>query len=65
MVVGGYLTLIKGLPQTGITIGPGAGRLSAFLQQEAPGLDTTQTWAADDDALDRARRATVHVVCSH
>jgi S1-C subfamily serine protease len=65
MVVGGYLTLIKGLPQTGITIGPGAGRLSAFLQQEAPGLDTTQTWAAEDDALDRARRATVHVVCSH
>jgi hypothetical protein len=56
---------IRGMPTSGIAIGPGAGELASFLRQEEP---DTGALAADrwgNDPLDVARRATVHVICWH
>jgi hypothetical protein len=61
-IVDDRLRLIRGMPTSGAAVGPGAGRLSSFLRQEAPYLDTTDT---GDAAIDDARRATVHVLCRH
>ena len=59
------LRLIRGMPTSGIAIGPGAGRLSNFLRQEAPYIDTAQPTDTGNAAIEDARRATVHVLCWH
>ncbi|HET6239132.1 MAG TPA: hypothetical protein VFE41_29895 [Acetobacteraceae bacterium] len=64
-IVDDRLRIIRGLPTSGVVIGPGAGRLSSFLWQEAPYLDTVQPTDTGDAAIDDARRATVHVLCRH
>ncbi len=53
----------RGMPVSGVTIGPGAGRLADFLHQAAPELDLAAPYDTGDTAMDDARRATVHVVC--
>jgi S1-C subfamily serine protease len=59
------LRLIRGMPTSGVAVGPGAGRLSNFLRQEAPYLDTVQPTDTGTAAIEDARRATVHVLCWH
>ena len=47
-----------------LVIGPGAGSLSRFVHQEIDGAYLAATMPmTDEDALDTARRATVHVLC--
>lgn len=58
-----YLRLVRGLPATGVAIGPGAGRLVKFLQLETPYLDTVPAVDTGETALEVARKATVHVLC--
>ena len=64
-IVDDRLRLIRGMPTSGVAAGPSAGRLSSFLRQEAPYLDTVQPTDTGDAAIDDARRATVHVLCRH
>jgi S1-C subfamily serine protease len=54
---------LHGMPDDGVAIGPGAGRLRAFVENEDPGIDVTAVAAQGDDAVALARRATVHVLC--
>lgn len=54
---------LHGMPANGVAIGPGAGRLRAFVENEVPGIDVTFVAAQGDDAVALARRATVHVLC--
>ena len=61
----GALRQVPGMPTSGMAIGPGSGRLIAFVQQELPWLDVAPASAQGDDAIDLARRATVHVLCWH
>jgi len=65
MVDGNRLRSVHGMPTAGIAIGPGSGRLTRFLQDEAPGTDgfPASRWGKDPLAL--ARQATVHVLCWH
>jgi S1-C subfamily serine protease len=49
------------IPARGMVIGPGFMALSALLGQE--GADDDAIAMSGDDALDAARRATVHVLC--
>jgi len=63
MVDTAHLHTLAGMPGSGVTIGPGAGRLIDFVQQQAPWLDVTQVSAEGDSALALARQATVHVLC--
>ncbi len=58
-----HLRGVPRMPRTGIAIGPGAGRLIGFLQQQEPWLDVSLVSAQGDDAVALARRATVHVLC--
>lgn len=58
-----HLRRLPGMPATGVTIGPGAARLIAFVQRQEPWLDVTQVSVEGDATLDLARRATVHVFC--
>lgn len=51
------------IPGTGMVIGPGSGLLSAFLQSQGTDDDGAGASVSGDDALDVARRATVHVLC--
>jgi S1-C subfamily serine protease len=64
-IVDDRLRIIHGMPTSGVAVGHGAGRLSSFLRQEAPYLDTVQPTDTGDAAIDDARRATVHVLCRH
>jgi S1-C subfamily serine protease len=52
-----------GLPLAGLLFGPGAAQLAAFLRRTAPQLDLATDRPSDQEALDAARRATVHVLC--
>lgn len=49
------------IPAHGMVIGPGSMALTALLGQE--GADDDAVAMSGDDALDAARRATVHVLC--
>jgi S1-C subfamily serine protease len=50
------------IPASGMIIGPGSAELAALLREQ--GTDSGDAVAASgDDALDTARRATVHVIC--
>jgi hypothetical protein len=53
----------RGLPSNGLSIGPGAGPLTAFVRRAAPQLALATASDVDDDAMETARRATVHVLC--
>jgi S1-C subfamily serine protease len=53
----------SGISTAGLSFGPGAAQLAAFVRREAPDLELASQGAADGDALDAARRATVHVLC--
>jgi len=59
----GRLKLVRGMPASGVAVGPGAGRLASFLHQAAPDLDMAAPSDTGDTVLDDARRATVHVIC--
>jgi S1-C subfamily serine protease len=63
MVDTGRLGFVRGMPASGVTIGPGAGRLASFLRRVAPDLDMAAPLDTGDTVLDDARRATVHVIC--
>ncbi len=63
MVDTGRPGFARGMPTSGVTIGPGAARLTSFLQQAAPDLDMASPSDTGDTVLDDARRATVHVIC--
>jgi S1-C subfamily serine protease len=63
MVDTGRLGFVRGMPASGVTVGPGAGQLTSFLHQAAPDLDMAAPSDTGDTVLDDARRATVHVVC--
>lgn len=65
MVDDGALRGAPTMPTSGVAIGPGSGRLLAFLRQQLPWLDVAPASAEGEDALDLARRATVHVLCWH
>ena len=60
---GERLRVIRGMPTTGVAVGPGSNRLSFFLRQQSPRFETAQSSDTGAAALDDARRATVHVVC--
>jgi len=49
------------IPASGMVIGPGSAPLAALLDGEGTYADTVSV--SGDDALEAARRATVHVVC--
>jgi S1-C subfamily serine protease len=49
------------IPTTGMVIGPGSAPLAALLQQE--GVDADAMSVSGDDAVETARRATVHILC--
>jgi hypothetical protein len=49
------------IPAAGMVIGTGSLPLNAMLHQE--GADDDATAVSGDEALDTARRATVHVLC--
>jgi S1-C subfamily serine protease len=51
------------IPASGMVIGPGSLPLTALLRQE--GADNDALAMSGDDALDAARRATVHVLCTY
>jgi S1-C subfamily serine protease len=63
MVDTGRIGFVRGMPASGVTVGPGAGRLTSFLHQAAPDLDVAAPSDTGDTVLDDARRATVHVMC--
>jgi S1-C subfamily serine protease len=62
-IEGGRLRFVRGMPTSGVAIGPGAGRLASFLHQAAPDLEMATPYDTGDTVVDDARRATVHVVC--
>lgn len=52
------------IPQTGMVIGPGSRALTGFLRREVADSDLSLfANVSGADALDAARRATVHVLC--
>ncbi len=57
------MPFLRGMPMSGVSVGPGAGQLGAFLRRELPSLDAAAPSDTGDAALDDARRATVHVIC--
>jgi S1-C subfamily serine protease len=59
----GRLSLARGMPASGVAVGPGAGRLTSFLHQAAPDLNMAAPSDTGDTVMDDARRATVHVIC--
>ncbi len=65
MVDGERLREVPGMPTTGVAIGPGSTRLLDLVQREVPDLDVATADAWGDGAVERARRATVHVFCWH
>lgn len=65
LVDGTRLRAVRGMPVSGIAIGPGSARLTRFLQDEAPGMDALPASRWGEDPLAVVRRATVHVLCWH
>lgn len=65
MLDGRKLQAIKGMPVSGMTIGPGSALLNAFLENAAPGTNAFPADQWGDDPLTVVRRATVHVFCWH
>jgi S1-C subfamily serine protease len=65
MVDTGRLDFMHGMPKSGISIGPGVGRLAAFLKTSAPDLELEDPAGVADTDLDDARRAIVHVICQY
>ncbi|HVC62458.1 MAG TPA: serine protease [Acetobacteraceae bacterium] len=65
MLDGGWLRAIRGMPESGMTIGPGSALLNAFLENAAPGTDAFPADQWGDDPLTVVRHATVHVFCWH
>ena len=62
---GSKLQAIRGMPETGMTIGPGSALLNSFLEDAAPGTDSFPADQWGDDPLTVVRHATVHVFCWH
>lgn len=63
MVDGRRLQGIRGMPVSGLAVGPGSALLDTFLADEAPGTDAFPADQWGDDPLTVVRRATVHVFC--
>jgi S1-C subfamily serine protease len=61
----GRLRSIRGMPESGLAIGPGSALLNGFLADAAPGTDDFPADQWGDDPLTVARHATVHVFCWH
>jgi S1-C subfamily serine protease len=57
------MRMVPGMPDSGLTVGPGSALLDAFLQDEAPGTDAFPADQWGDDPIAVLRRATVHVLC--
>ena len=51
------------IPSAGMVIGPGSSRLADFLRQQGADDVASEETVSGDDALNAARRATVHVLC--
>jgi len=64
-VDGGYLRLIRGMPTTGIAIGPGIGQIGAMVRREAPHAAASLVSWGGEAGMETLRRATVHVLCWH
>ncbi len=62
---GSRLQAIRGMPESGMTIGPGSALLDAFLENAAPGTTAFPADQWGDDPLTVVRHATVHVFCWH
>jgi S1-C subfamily serine protease len=60
---GRRLSAVRGMPESGMTIGPGSALLDAFLDDAAPGTDGFPADQWGDDPLTVVRHATVHVFC--
>lgn len=65
MLDGRRLRAVRGMPDSGMTIGPGSALLDAFLENAAPGTDAFPADQWGDDPLTVVRHATVHVFCWH
>jgi S1-C subfamily serine protease len=65
MLDGRRLQAIRGMPASGMTIGPGSALLAAFLDNAAPGTTAFPADQWGDDPLTVVRHATVHVFCWH
>ncbi len=65
MLDGSKLQAIRGMPASGMTIGPGSALLDAFLEDAAPGTNAFPADQWGDDPLTVVRHATVHVFCWH
>jgi len=63
MLDGSKLQAIRGMPASGMTIGPGSALLDAFLENAAPGTNGFPADQWGDDPLTVVRHATVHVFC--
>jgi len=57
------LSMVPGMPASGLAVGPGSALLNAFLEDEAPGTDAFPADQWGDDPITVLRRATVHVLC--
>jgi S1-C subfamily serine protease len=64
-VEGGYLRLVRGMPTTGIAIGPGVEHIAAVLRHQVPYTTVNFATSGGDTGEDAVRRATVHVLCWH
>ena len=62
-VDGGYLRLIRGIPTTGVVIGPGVGEMAQFLRREGSGIGIALAAASGETSDETLRRATVRVMC--
>ena len=62
---GSKLQEIRGMPTSGMAIGPGSALLSAFLENAAPGTEAFPADQWGDDPITVVRHATVHVFCWH
>jgi S1-C subfamily serine protease len=60
---GSKLRAIRGMPVSGVAIGPGSALLGAFLDNAAPGTNAFPADQWGDDPITVVRHATVHVFC--
>ncbi len=65
MLDGNKLQAIRGMPVSGMTIGPGSALLTSFLENAAPGTNSFPADQWGEDPLTVVRHATVHVLCWH
>ena len=56
-------SLRSAIPEAGMVVGPGSALLAALMRQEGADDDGSTISVSGDDAIDMARRATVHVLC--